>query len=303
MRRRAAIDGGAPGDEAPSPLRAPRFGKDVEPSRDLRERPELCLLPVDQLVVDPRYQRAIGSRGVTNIKRILERFDWRKFQPVVVTRLDDGRYAIIDGQHRATAALLHPAIDLVPCMIVKATPQEADECFAAINGCVTEVNAVHLFHARLAAGDETARIVAEACAAAGCAISRHLVQRRLLKPGQTLAVVAIQNALKTHGREIVIAALKALRSTRDGKASLVCAPLVTALSAVLARNPLWAQAGDSLVEAARKRNLERLLDGAAAEARRKETSQAVVIEAQIERMLGAALGPGVAARVKSEVAA
>ncbi|MFN3868998.1 MAG: ParB N-terminal domain-containing protein, partial [Hyphomicrobiaceae bacterium] len=95
------------------------------PSAVLGERAELCMLPLDRLVVDESYQRPITGKGRLNINRIVAKFDWRKFAPLVVTEVDGGRYAIIDGQHRATAALMHPDVHLVPCMVVKASVAEA----------------------------------------------------------------------------------------------------------------------------------------------------------------------------------
>ncbi|MEQ1711853.1 MAG: DUF6551 family protein, partial [Hyphomicrobium sp.] len=130
------------------------------PAARLGERAELCLLPLDRLVIDERYQRPVTEKGRANISRILARFDWRKFAPIVVVSVGGGYYAIIDGQHRATAALMHPDIDMVPCMVVQATLAEAAETFAAINGQVTGVTVGQVFRARLASGDPAAAAVA-----------------------------------------------------------------------------------------------------------------------------------------------
>lgn len=281
------------------PLHSPKFSTPPVPSTDLHDRPELCLLPLSSLVVDPRYQREIGTRGYRNVRRILERFDWRKFQPIVVTKADGGRYAIIDGQHRATAALMHPEIDLVPCMIVAATVREAAECFSAINGSVTAVTAIHLFRARVAAGEKTAIAVQSACAAAGVRILGYQLQRSKHKPGDTLAVGAVEAGFKTCGRSVLEAALRALRETRDGRASLVVAPLVSALCAVLSRNPVWLAAGERLGDVVKTSNFEGLLDTAASTARKEQVPRSVVIESAIERAFGKAFGPGVAPRERT----
>ncbi|MEP9354897.1 ParB N-terminal domain-containing protein [Xanthobacter sp. KR7-65] len=69
---------------------------------------------VQKLVVDPEYQREMSRRGVSNVRRISENFDWSKFAPVIVAPVEGGRFAVVDGQHRTTAAMLR-GIESVPC--------------------------------------------------------------------------------------------------------------------------------------------------------------------------------------------
>lgn len=52
---------------APAPIKGPR--------------PELRWLPISRLVIDDRYQRAIGRQGRPNVVRILENFDWNSVNP------------------------------------------------------------------------------------------------------------------------------------------------------------------------------------------------------------------------------
>ena len=67
--------------------------------------PMLSWLPVEQFVVDDTYQREVGKRGRSNVQHIAEHFDWSKFAPVIVAPVEGGLYAIVDGQHRTTAAI------------------------------------------------------------------------------------------------------------------------------------------------------------------------------------------------------
>jgi hypothetical protein len=82
------------------------------------------------------------------VKLIAENFDWSKFAPVIVAPVEAGRFAIVDGQHRTTAAVLRGQ-KTVPCQIVQADRAKQAEAFAAVNGNVTKTNAQQLFHARL----------------------------------------------------------------------------------------------------------------------------------------------------------
>ncbi|MDP1628837.1 hypothetical protein [Parvibaculum sp.] len=79
--------------------------------------------------------------------------------------LGGGRFAIIDGQHRATAALLHPAIREVPCWIVTADDAAQARAFVGINSAVTQMSPIQLYHAGVAAGTPDAA-GAEKCAEA-----------------------------------------------------------------------------------------------------------------------------------------
>ena len=81
--------------------------------------PILQWIETDRLVVDTEYQREIGRRGATNVIQIAEHFDWSKFAPVIVAPIEGGRFAIVDGQHRTTAAMLRD-IKEVPCQVVQA---------------------------------------------------------------------------------------------------------------------------------------------------------------------------------------
>ena len=71
---------------------------DVEP-----QKAELLWVPIAKLLIDTRYQRDMTQSGVAHVERIAEKFDWKKFTPLIVTP-EGENFAVIDGQHRATAA-------------------------------------------------------------------------------------------------------------------------------------------------------------------------------------------------------
>jgi hypothetical protein len=103
----------------PAPRRPPRrappsirpisaqAARGVARSRPARRRPALPA-------------RDQPAQGAAHINRILRGFNWNRYQPIVVTEQDDGRYAVIDGQHRLEAAKKHPLIDSLPCYIIDA---------------------------------------------------------------------------------------------------------------------------------------------------------------------------------------
>ena len=88
--------------------------------------PMLQWLKIADLVVDPAYQRPIVGKGRQNVDRIAQTFSWSCFAPVVVSPVEGGKFAIIDGQHRTTSAAIL-GFDSVPCQIVIAAREEQAE--------------------------------------------------------------------------------------------------------------------------------------------------------------------------------
>lgn len=184
---------------------------DLEPSVDLGPRPTMEWLPLDQLAVDPTYQRDTHTRRSRDrIKRIVERFAWRRFQPPTVAIAANGKYAVLDGQHRVEAARQHPDISEVPCYIVSAEEvrQQADS-FVHINKERGNVPPTQLFYAELAARDPDALHIADICRRTGIAIAR-AGRPDGLPPGETLAVGKIKRLLAAYGDTPVVHGISAL---------------------------------------------------------------------------------------------
>lgn len=124
------------------------------------------------LDVDPAYQR---PEDKARAEKIARGFSWSKFGAVVLVPREGGRYAIVDGQHRAAAALLHPLVDNLPAVImptVKGASAEAAS-FIGINAERRGVNGLEMYHARLAALDEDAQTVKAVLDRAGVSVPRH----------------------------------------------------------------------------------------------------------------------------------
>jgi hypothetical protein len=80
-------------------------------------------IKIADLLVDESYQRPILGKGRNNVHRIAREFSWACFAPVVVAPVEGGKFTIIDGQHRTTAAAL-AGFDTVPCQVVIAAQKE-----------------------------------------------------------------------------------------------------------------------------------------------------------------------------------
>ncbi|WP_407146277.1 ParB N-terminal domain-containing protein [Bradyrhizobium sp. ORS 86] len=178
--------------------------------------PKLTWLSIADLVVDPEYQREITARGRTNVRRIAGHFDWSMFAPVIVAPAGSNRFAIVDGQHRTTAAALC-GIERVPCAIIDVGRSIQARAFKAINGNVTRMHTISLHHAAVAAGEEKAVVIAEVCRKAGVTIVRNPTQAELLKVGETVVVNTIGRAIARFGAKITTFGLKTLVSTGGGQ--------------------------------------------------------------------------------------
>jgi hypothetical protein len=210
--------------------------------------PILQWIKIDRLVVDTEYQREIGRRGAANVIQIAEHFDWSKFAPVIVAPVEGGRFAIVDGQHRTTAAMLR-SIEEVPCQVVQADRAKQAAAYAAVNGNITKTTAQQLYHARLAASDPEAMEISKICSSADVEILRRNVSQSDMKVGQTPAINALVRCAKLYGRDTLITALQCVTQTADGNPGFLRATVIEALCQVLHEVPEWRDAGDALLRA------------------------------------------------------
>jgi hypothetical protein len=210
--------------------------------------PQLLWIDIKDLVIDPSYQREIGRRGAANVRQIVENFDWSKFAPVIVAPVEGGQYAVVDGQHRTTAALLR-GLEKVPCQVVQADRSQQAAAFAAVNGAVTKTTSQQLYHARLAARHPEATALQEVLDAAGVQIVKTNLVLSKMKVGQAHCVSALLRCLRAYGPATLITSLQCITQTADGNAGFLRASLVEGICEVLHKNRRWCEAGDALLRA------------------------------------------------------
>jgi hypothetical protein len=220
----------------------------VKPSAEFAPGPApmLTWIDTDKLVVDDGYQRDIGRRGAINIGLIAQHFDWSKFAPVIVAPVEGGQYAIVDGQHRTTAAMMRGQTS-VPCQVVQADRAKQAAAYAAVNGNVTKTTPNQLFNARLEAGEPLIKEVASACAAAGVKVVRTNKTQAKMHVGETVASAALTKCFQTFGRETFVAALMCITKTGNGNPGFVRSTIVEALCSVLVDHPEWIASPETLV--------------------------------------------------------
>ena len=221
--------------------------------------PMLEWVRIDKLVVDDTYQRPLTPTGVKNIRRIAEAFRWSHFAPAIIAPIEGGRFAVIDGQHRVTAAAAC-GFDAVPCQIIIADMAEQARAFRAVNGVVTKMSRMAIHAAAVAGGDPAALILDEACRTAGVTLLRYPVQASEQKPGQTHAVQACATCLNRYGRDTLITALQCVTETENNQPGMLTGPLIKALCEVLNGTPRWRDAGEALLRTFDEYDLTEAID-------------------------------------------
>jgi ribosomal protein L18 len=200
--------------------------------------PELRWVAIADLVVDESYQRNIDRRGVSHVRAIAENFSWAKFGAVICAPAHGAKdkFAIIDGQHRATAAALL-GIAYVPAQVIALTRGEQAVAFSAINIAVKRLHTLHAHAAAVSAGDPDAVAIDAVVREAGVSISRYPQERDQMELGETGCVGALKRALRRHGREILLAALRCLTRPKHNRQGAVNALSLRAMLTALAQHP------------------------------------------------------------------
>jgi hypothetical protein len=250
--------------------------------------PMLQWLKIVDLIVDPAYQRPIVGTGRRNVDRIARAFCWSCFAPVVVAPVEGGKFAIIDGQHRTTAAAL-AGFESVPCQIVIAAREEQAAAFKAINGLTTPISRPALHAAALVAREPWAVCLADVCARAEVEILRYPVSLDKQTAGQTMAVGAIAGCLKLYGEETLITALQCVTQTANNRPGALSARLIKALCNVLNGDRARRDRGLELLEAFDAIDLIALQGASAVDAAVKKISRvqalAESIQLELNRLL------------------
>jgi hypothetical protein len=198
-------------------------------------RPSLLWAPTEKLMVDRRFQRSLSRAGEALVRRIVTGFSWRLFGVLTAVDNGDGTWGLIDGQHRAVAAHLHPAVTLVPILETDAeTLAEQARDFVEINRSRTPMNALQLHKARRLSGDESAAAVHRALARAGVSVPGNTVGLEFLKPRQALCIGSFYQVLRAGGEAHLDRVLAVVAAAWPDSAGDILATVVRAADVALA---------------------------------------------------------------------
>lgn len=157
--------------------------------------PMLDWVRIDRMIIDDSYQRELGRTNWTAIRKISGDFHWSRFSPVLLAPIDGGRFAIIDGQHRAHAAAIC-GFETVPAMIVQIPKEEQAKAFSWVNSAVTKITPHHIYKAALAAGETWATTARDAVEGAGCQLATSHPSSKDRKPRTVYCIGLIRDLVK-----------------------------------------------------------------------------------------------------------
>lgn len=178
--------------------------------------------PTD-LFVDPSYQRNVGEKGLRQIRRIIEGFDWAKFKPPICAYSEhDGKTVlkVLDGQHTAIAAASSPHVEIIPVMIVEAEDTVAQaKAFIGLNTDRLGVTNLQLHKAALAAADEDAQTLELVCSRANVKVMKTTNSFTGTGSRQTIAVRQIEGLVSRRGPKHAREILEVLANAERGPLS------------------------------------------------------------------------------------
>lgn len=245
--------------------------------------PTLRWLQVADLFVDSVCQRFSNHRR-RKIQRIANDFRWSRFRPVLVAPVERGKFVIIDGECRTTAAAL-VGFENVPCQIVCAEQEQLPNAFNAVNSTVSAVSRMALRAATVDASESSAVRLAELCARADVELLRYPVAANRQLAGQTMAVAALERCLKRYGDATLITALQCVTQTTNNRPGALSARMIKALCEVLDRDRARRDSGLALLEEFDKIDLLALQSFAVADAAIKKIGAAEALAARIRSEL------------------
>lgn len=200
-------------------------------------------LPLDLLVIDDRYQRPLTPQGRKLIRDIAQGFSWLRCTPLVVVRIEagtmNGRYAIIDGQHRAAGAKARGDIHELPCWQISGEIKDQAEAFMSLNAPRNKVSGLAIWHAARTADDPDALHLFKVIAAADVVIPHQPVSPSDRPVNMTMAATTIMRLLKAHGDGPTIRTLRILRRAGEiKKAPALHQQIIAALGEIVGEGQL-----------------------------------------------------------------
>lgn len=196
--------------------------------------PALQYLLPEQLEIDAKYQRSLGSEQSQQLVRgIAQHWNWDLCQPLVVARRPDGKLYVIDGQHRLAAARLRGDIPQLPAVVVQYDSVEDEAAsFVLLNQQRKPLTKLDLFKAAVASGDTTASAIVLAMNEDGISIAPHS-NYTAWKPGMVSNIGGIEACWRGRGAVLTRQALLALAQGFEGQVLRYAGTIFPGIAAVI----------------------------------------------------------------------
>lgn len=128
------------------------------------------------LVVDPKVQRALN---MNRVKNMAENLDENALGVLTVSLRSDGRYYIVDGQHRHGATIYAGGDDtMLLCHTYQGLSLEEEAALFRVLNTAQKPSPIDLFRVRLVEGDQSALSIAKIIAKHEFAVDHNVVDHR-----------------------------------------------------------------------------------------------------------------------------
>ena len=181
-----------------------QFGWDAVDNIDF----ELCMIDKNKLYVDHGVQRADISQG--NINYIAAHWNWACVGALIVGLRQNGKYVVVEGQHRLMAAMKRREVVTLPCVLIQFRDLEHEAAtFLAINTCRKAVSTMDKHRVGTVANDADIMAVNALMARVGISLVKNPSGSL-----QTSAVAVIKAYMKDKGPDVMAQVLGILREVQ-----------------------------------------------------------------------------------------
>lgn len=196
---------------------------------DTDDKPQFEWVDPASLYIEERYQRNLGDKSISLIRKIVRDFQWSRFKPPVCAWGPENKLFVIDGQHTAIASASHLKIKKIPVMIVDASSmKDRADAFMGHNRDRLAITPAQLFYSSVTAEDPIALTLKKALDEAGCVVVR--TNPPVWVEGQTMATGTLMKLAERKGYPGTLRVLKILL---DAKRAPVIALEVSAVADLL----------------------------------------------------------------------
>jgi hypothetical protein len=215
---------------------------------ELEQQTILEYVPIAKMFVDPSYGRELE---VPYLNRLLKEWDERALGVIYLSYRDDGRLAIIDGQHRVAAATRKNLVDMAARVYLDLTLQDEARLyrlFAVRRGQTPLVK----YHAALTEGQTQARQIQQVLN------SLDLTASNYNGPKRVRAIGALTSVITRYDVDMLDLTMRTLYTSFGDHSTAFAAEFVSGMAAFIVRyeeKATWTR----LVERLRKAGPEEMM--------------------------------------------
>lgn len=170
-------------------------------------------LAIDKLITD-EYQRTSENNSPTKIRKMAREFDAAQLGTITVS-LRNGKYYVVDGQHRVLASRVVGIKALRAEVHTNLSKEQEAELFVKLNSTSTKVTKAQMYQAYVVAKDPIALHIKQMAESKGMRVGQHTGDGRISAYG------TLEKIYKKLGSETLDKTLELIKICWGGDASSV----------------------------------------------------------------------------------